>query len=94
MKKVLIKKKNTDSFIGKQLQDFLIPKPKPSIVNRAIIYFPIDFTGKNSISLKNKIMKLLKEFYPQILIRVIFKRQKTMQRYFQVLGYCAFRITI
>ena len=47
------------------------------------MYFPITFTGNNSISLKNKLTKLLKEFYPQILIRVIFKPKTTIQRFFK-----------
>ena len=72
-----------DSYIGKQLEKLMSPKLEKSTVNRAVLYFPITFTGKNSFSLKNKLTRLLREFYPQIIARVIFKPRYTIGSFFR-----------
>ena len=72
-----------DTYIGKQLRKFLLPKPPKISVNRAIMYFPITFVGKGSFALRNKLTRLLKEFYPQINIRVIFKPKYLMKNLFK-----------
>ena len=73
----------TDTYIGKQLTKLINP-PIPKInVPRDIIYFPISFMGKNSFSFKNKLTKLLKEFYSQVTIRIIFKSNYTIKRLFK-----------
>ena len=59
------------------------PKSEKSTVNRAVIYFPISFTGKNSFSLKNKLTRLLRDFYPQVVVRVIFKPNYTIGSLFR-----------
>ena len=38
--------------------------------------------GKSSFSLKNKLCRLLNEFYPQVSVRVIFKPRRTIQSFF------------
>ena len=72
-----------DSYIGKQLEKLMTPKCEKSTVNRAVLYFPIAFTGKNSFSLKNKLTRLLRDFYPQIMVRVIFKPRYTIGSLFR-----------
>ena len=52
-------------------------------MNRAVVYFPITFTGKNSMSVRNKLNKLMREFYPQLLVRVIFRPKYTIQNFFK-----------
>ena len=73
----------SDTYIGKQLQKLLHPPPQKSTAERAVCYFPITFIGPSSFSLKNKITKLLKEFYPQIMVRVIFRPKYTIQNLFK-----------
>ena len=72
-----------DSYIGKQLQKLRHPKPPKITVNRAIVYFPITFMGKSSFSLKNKLTRLMKEFYPQLNTRVIFRSKQVMKNLFK-----------
>ena len=74
----------TDFYLGKQLSKLMNPKPNHTTVPRAILYFPITFTGKNSFALRNKITKLLREFYPQISVRVIFRPRQIMQNLFRL----------
>ena len=73
----------SDSYIGKQLSKCIQPPLKISSASRAVVYFPLTFTGNNSLKLRNKVNKLLKEFYPQILVRVIFKPRRTIQSFFK-----------
>ena len=72
-----------ESYIGKQLQRLLHPPSKKITVDRAVMYFPLTFTGNSSFSLRNKLTKLLREFYPQVLVRVIFKPKYTIQNLFK-----------
>ena len=59
-------------------------RQKPiTTVEKAAIYFPIVFTGKHSFNLKNKLSKLMKEFYPQISIKVIFKPALSIGNFFK-----------
>ena len=73
----------TDTYIGKQLEKLLIPKPVTATVSRAIMYFPITFYGRKSLNIKRKLTRLMREFYPQVNIRVIFKPKTTIQRFFR-----------
>ena len=63
-------------------ENLLIQLPKIT-VNRAIVYFPVYFMGKSSFGFENKLCRLLKEFYPQLNVRVIFKPRRTIQRFFR-----------
>ena len=72
-----------DIYIGKCLQSLLHPKIPKTTVNKAVLYFPITFMGKSSFTLKNKISKLMKEFYPQTTVRVILKPYNTIQGFFR-----------
>ena len=72
-----------DTYIGKQLRKLLNPKPPKITADRAVVYFPITFMGKSSFGLKNKLTRLLTEFYPQVNIRVIFKPKLIMQNLFK-----------
>ena len=73
----------TDLYIGKQLTKLIQPrKPTPS-VKKALVYFSLCFNGKSSFSIKNRIGKLLQEFYPQINVRVIFKPGRTISSFFR-----------
>ena len=73
----------TNSYLGKQLQKLLNPSAPKLRADKAILYFPIIFTGKRSFIFQNNLSKLLREFYPQLTIRVIFKPGLTMQRLFK-----------
>ena len=72
-----------ESYIGKQLSKLLHPSPKIPSVGRAIIYFNISFTGRGSYKIRKQINKLLREFYPQLNIRVIFKPNYMIQSLFK-----------
>ena len=72
-----------DLYLGKQLRKFIQPKILRSTANKAIVFFPIIYTGKKSFNLKNNLIRLLKEFYPQLTIRVIFKAGFSIQSLFK-----------
>ena len=73
----------TDLYLGKQLRKMLCPTLPKHTVSRAVVYFPIIFSGKKSFSVKNKLTRLMNEFYPQISVRVIFKPGRTIQSFFR-----------
>ena len=73
----------SDSYIGKQLSKCIQPPLKKSSASRAVVYFPITFTGNGSLKIRKKLNKLLQEFYPQILVRVIFKSGRNIQSFFK-----------
>ena len=77
--------KFTDTAIGKTLDKLINNRSKVTVptVPRRLIYFPISYTGKHSLNVRNKLSKLLREFYPQCLIRVIFKPEKTIHNMFR-----------
>ena len=52
-------------------------------VPKDVIYFPIVYTGASSFSLRNNISKLIREFYPQVAIRVIFKSTNTIGKMYK-----------
>ena len=47
------------------------------------MYFPIIFQGRKSLNIKKKLTRLIREFYPQVNVRVIFKPKKTIQKFFR-----------
>lgn len=71
----------TDVYIGKQLTKLLEPQEQVTSVKRATVYFSLSFTGKSSFSLRNKLSKLVREFYPQSSIRVIFRPTRTISSF-------------
>ena len=73
----------TDTYIGNQLRKLLLPYSPQASVRKAIVYFPINYLGKRSFNLRNKITKLMNEFYPQVNVRVIFKPKLTMHNLFK-----------
>ena len=75
--------KIVNTYIGKQLSKLVNPDIPKINVEPAIVYFPITYLGKQSFNLKNKLTRLMKEFYPQIKLRVIFKPKKTIQFFFR-----------
>ena len=70
------------SFIGKQLRRVMHPSTPRITVDKAVVYFPITFMGKSSFQLKNKVCRLMNEFYPQISVRVIFKPSRAIRSFF------------
>ena len=74
----------TCSVINKQLNKLLNPSPRPTTVNKAVIYFTIPYRGNASFKLRNGLTKLLKCFYPQVAVRVIFKPCSTIQNWFNI----------
>ena len=72
-----------DIYVGKQLRKMIQPYAPKITVNRAVVYFPISFMGKKSFSFKNNLTRLLQEFYPQLIIRVIFKPGRTIASLFK-----------
>ena len=76
--------KFTDTSIGKTLDKLLNNRNlNVQTVPRKLIYFSISYTGKHSLNLRNKLSKLLRQFYPQCLIRVIFKPEMTIHNLFR-----------
>ena len=75
--------KFTDTYLGKQLNKLISPCLKKATVNRATVYFLLPYMGRNSYSLRNKLNKLLQEFYPQVHLKVIFKPKNIMKNLFQ-----------
>ena len=73
----------TDTYIGKTLSKIMTPYKPVLSVPRDIVYFQLTFTGQNSINLKKRLTKLLREFYPQLNIRVIFSAKQTLQNFFK-----------
>ena len=55
-------------FLDKQYYNF----PKPSTVNRDTIFFKFPYCGMESFYIRNRVKKLVSEFYPQLDIRFIF----------------------
>ena len=72
-----------NSYIGRQLAKLLHPPPKLSKAERAPLYFSLTYTGKSSMKLKKQLSRLLREFYPQVAVRVIFKPKYTIQNFFK-----------
>ena len=72
-----------DTYIGKQFDKILNPIPQKVKVNTAVMYFPITYLGKRSFKIKNRLTQLIKEFYPQIAVRVVFRPHKTIQNFFK-----------
>ena len=72
-----------DSYIGKQLTKLLHPTIPVITVNKKIVYFPIQFLGPQSFAFRNKLTNLLRDFYPQVTLRVIFRSDNTIQRFFR-----------
>ena len=74
-----------DKYIGKQLSRLLEqPSPKKTTVEKAVVYFSMNYLGPSSFNIRNNLLKLVKDHYPQINIRVIFKSAKTLQNMFRV----------
>ena len=66
-----------------QLNKLINPQSKPVTVQRALLYLTIPYHGKHSYHFRNRLCKLLREFYPQVNLRVIFKINNTLGRYFK-----------
>ena len=75
--------KFTDTYLGKQLNKLISPSLKKATVDRATVYFSLPYMGKSSYSLRNKLTKLLQEFYPQVHLRVIFRPKNIMKNLFK-----------
>ena len=74
-----------DKCICKQLNKiFQAPKPQVSTASKAVVYFPIQYIGKNSFNIRKNITMLMRDFYPQIDVRVIFKTTNTLQNWFRI----------
>ena len=72
-----------DTYLGKQLRKIMQPEKPRLTANKATIYFPITYMGKKSFNLKNNLSRLMREFYPQLKIRVIFKPGFNIQSLFR-----------
>ena len=89
LKKTLLSNEFTSRMInkciGKQLNKLhQTARPQISTADRAIVYFPILFSGKESFNIRNKMIKLMKEFYPQVNVRVIFRTKNAIQNWFRI----------
>lgn len=74
----------TNRYIGQQLNKIICPTKPISTVHRAPVYFTIPFIASKSFSVRNKVKRLVQEFYPQISLRVIFKPQSRLGNWFRV----------
>ena len=72
-----------DTYLGKQLRNLIQPKSPRSTASKAVVYFSIPYMGKRSFNFKNNLTRLLREFYPQLMIRVIFKQGFSIQSLFR-----------
>lgn len=71
--------------ISVQLTKLLKPDtPKIPTVDKAIVYFTMEYAGPMSFGIRNRLCQLMKVHYPQLSIRVIFKASKTIQNYFRI----------
>jgi len=73
----------TDTYIGKTLNNILSNKHSNITVPKKVLYFPVTYTGPPSLQLKQKVSKLVSEFYPQIKLRVIFRTKNIIQNLFK-----------
>lgn len=73
----------TDTYIGKQLTKLHSPQPKAQTVQKNVIYFCIPFLGSKSYNIRNKINKLIRDFYPQLSLRIVFQSPMTLSRCFR-----------
>ena len=74
----------TDTYVGKALNKIIQGNiSSVSTVPRQVIYFPIAFTGSRSLTLRKKLTSLLRDFYPQAVVRVIFKSSRTIGSMFR-----------
>ena len=73
----------TDNLIGRQLNKLLVPSVPVPTVSKAIVNFVIPFVGSKSFSIRNKISFLLRQYYPQINFRVIFKPENELAACFR-----------
>lgn len=55
-----------DKYIGIHLGKVKLPPKAITSVNQAVLYFPIPYLGKRSLTLRKKVQCLMQEFYPQI----------------------------
>ena len=78
-------RKFTDTYIGKQLSKLHnhLPPVQVPTVTRGRVYIPITYTGRHSINIRRQLGKLLRQFYPQLNFRFIFKPQKTISQHFR-----------
>ena len=74
----------TCSVIKKQLNKLFNPSPRPTTVDKAVVYFTIPYKGNASLTLRKNLTKLLKSFYPQLAIRVVFKPNSTIGDWFNI----------
>ena len=74
-----------DSFIGKQLNKLLMTTQAVPVhtVNKGNLFIPLIYTGKQSIIIRQKLLKLLKPFYPQLNVRVIFRTKNIIGNFFK-----------
>ena len=74
-----------DTYVGKTLNKLLSkPSQLAESVPKAVVYFPLVFTGSSSFTLRNKLNKLFNEFFPQVSVRIIFKNDNTIIKLFNI----------
>lgn len=88
LKSYFIKNGYPINIIDNQIKNFLNKQysniPKLSSASRDIIYFKFPYCGYESFQIRNKIKKLLSEFYPQVEIRFIFTNNFKIGNFFNI----------
>ena len=75
----------SDLYMGKVMSNFLNPthQAKATAVKKTV-YFSIPYTGAHSFNLRIKLTKLLSDFYPQVCLRVVFKSNNPVSKFFKI----------
>ena len=84
LEQFLFKNGFNSNFTCSVINKLLNPSPRPTTVNKAVIYFTIPYRGNARFKLRNGLTKLLKCFYPQVAVRVVFKPCSTIQNWFNI----------
>ena len=71
------------SYIGKGLNKFFPFNPFNRGGDNEHIAFSIPFYGKSSYAFKNKMTKLLKDFFPTYKFRIVFSKATTLDSFFR-----------
>ena len=74
----------TESVIGRQLNKLIVPPKLVPTVNKASVMFVIPFLGSKSFSIRNKLSFLLRQCYPQVSLRIIFRPANKISTCFKI----------
>ena len=75
----------SDTNVGKALNNFFQSSQRvAATVSRKPIYLNIPYTGSHSFNIRNRISKLISEFYPQVSFKIVFTTQNNIGSFFKI----------